>query len=202
MGVAGAGAAGEDGAEAGNAGATGGTDAVLHDLATGRSRFIGSIGESEFNRTGELLAYSVEAAVDDGNGLFLIHLADGRTDVLDNDSLHYARLTWNDRGTGLAVLKGHDVEKKRERNNQLLVFTDLGGATKPAILDTSAAGFPKGFMLSERAPLAWSDDGKQRVRRDHSAVRARPTPPGGRAPTRSPTWTSGAPKTSGSSPSR
>ena len=44
---------------------------------------------------------------------------------LDNDARNYNRLTWNDDGTAVAVLKGSDVEKMREKDNVLLAFTDV-----------------------------------------------------------------------------
>ncbi len=142
-----------------------GVDAVLHELATGRSQFLGSMGDAEFNRAGDLLAYTVDAAVRDGNGLFLINLRNGRSDVLDNDSLRYASLAWNARGTGLAILKGHAVEKMRDRDNTLIVFADIATALAaptraPTLLDPTASGFPKGFVISERSSLSWSDDGR------------------------------------------
>jgi len=141
-----------------------GVDVLLHELATGRSQFLGSVGDAAFNRTGALLAYTVDAPVRDGNGLFVVTLATGRTDVLDNDSLRYSRLTWNDKGTGLAVLKGRDVEKMRERDNRLIAFPDLAAALAsatraPAVLTReTAVGFPKGFVISDRTTLLWSDD--------------------------------------------
>jgi dipeptidyl aminopeptidase/acylaminoacyl peptidase len=140
-----------------------GTDAILVNLATGHSQFLGSTGESVFNRGGNLLAYTVDATVRDGNGLFLIALPTGRTIVLDNDSLRYSRVSWNDAGTGVAVLKGRPVEKLRERHNELLVFPDVAvEESAPKLLDpTAAPAFPKGFELSERGPLAWSDDGRR-----------------------------------------
>ena len=140
-----------------------GVDVILHDLGTGHSQFLGSVGESSFSRTGELLAYTVDASVRDGNGLFVVHLKSNRTDVLDNDTLRYSRLTWNDRGTGIAILKGRDVEKMRERHNQLVVFPDVTAEERQvsALDPMVAAGFPKGFVLSDRASLAWSDDGRR-----------------------------------------
>jgi esterase/lipase len=142
-----------------------GADATLLDLATGRSQFFGSMGDGAFNRSGDYLAYTVDATVRDGNGLFLIELKSGRTQVLDNDSLRYSRLTWNDKGTGLAVLKGRDIDKMRERDNRLMVVSDLGAALAsnartPELLNpASTSGFPKGFVVSDRAPLQFSDDG-------------------------------------------
>jgi dipeptidyl aminopeptidase/acylaminoacyl peptidase len=143
-----------------------GTDAIVHDLATDRGLFLGSVGDISFNRQGDLLAYTVDAQVNDGNGLYLLDLRSSRTHVLDNDTLTYARLTWSDDGSRIAVLKGHPVEKMRERDNQLLAFGNLRAATDdpeaaPMVLDRSrATGFPKDFVVSERAPLTWSEDGR------------------------------------------
>jgi dipeptidyl aminopeptidase/acylaminoacyl peptidase len=152
---------------AGAAEASRGADAVLHDLGTGRSLFLGSVGDIAFNRQGDLLGYAVDAAVRDGNGLFVVDLRDGRTHVLDNDARRYARLAWSDDGNGLAVLKGKEVEKMRERDNILLAYTHLRASfddpeLAAATLDpATAAGFPKGFVVSERAPLSWSEDGRR-----------------------------------------
>ncbi|MCC7184697.1 MAG: hypothetical protein IT185_00545, partial [Acidobacteria bacterium] len=160
---------GEAGAGAGGGGAAAapaeaaappprGIDIVIHDLTTGKDLPLGSVGDSAFNRTGDLLAYSIDAAVKDSNGLFLFDLKDGRITSLDNDAKRYTRLVWNERGTGLAVLKGADVEKMRERPNQLLVYPDVR-AGKVVVLDsTTAAGFPADWVISDRAALSWSDD--------------------------------------------
>jgi len=141
-----------------------GTDAILHDLSTGRSQLLGSVGEATFNRAGDLLAYGVNAQVRDGNGLFVIELSTFTTRALDNEARIYGRLVWNDAGTGVAVLKGRDVPKMRERDNLLLVIPDvrtaLGeGKRGRMTLDTAAAGFPRGWVISDRAPLSWSEDG-------------------------------------------
>lgn len=144
-----------------------GTDAVVHELASGRSLFLGSVGDISFNRQGDLLAYTVDAQVRDGNGLFMIDLRSGRTHVLDNDTLQYNRLAWSDDGNRLAVLKGRPVERMRERDNVLIALSNLrtlrdDPEVAPSRLDpSSAAGFPKGFVVSDRAPLSWSEDGRR-----------------------------------------
>lgn len=144
-----------------------GVDVVLHDLAGGRSLFLGSVGDVAFNRQGDLLAYTVDAAVRDGNGLFLVTLKDHRTHVLDNDTLTYSRLAWSDDGNRLAALKGHPVEKKRERDNVVIAFASLRASLddpelEPVKLDPAmAVGFPKGFVVSERRALSWSEDGRR-----------------------------------------
>jgi dienelactone hydrolase len=160
---------GGSGGAAANAAPAGprGTDVILHNLATGRDQLLGSVGDIAFNKTGDLLAYTVDAAVKDGNGLFVLDLQSGRIHALDNDAKVYNRLTWSDDGKALAVLKGVDVDKMRERDNVVLAFADvktsLGDAeAQPSLLDrTKASGFPKGWIVSDRAALDWSDDDKR-----------------------------------------
>jgi dipeptidyl aminopeptidase/acylaminoacyl peptidase len=146
-----------------------GLDVVLLDLRNGRHQLLGSVGDIAFDRTGTLLAYTVDAAVKDGNGLFVFDSRSGRITPFDNDSKNYNRLAWNEDGTGIAVLKGSDVEKMREKSNVLMVFNDIpqcleaeAEPTAPVILDPAKAeGFPKGWVVSDRAPLAWSEDNKR-----------------------------------------
>ncbi len=102
-----------------------GLDVVLLDLRTGRHQLLGSVGDIAFNRTGSLLAYTVDAAVKDGNGLFVFDARTGRITPLDNDAKSYNRLAWNEDGTALAVLKGSDVEKMREKDNVLVAFPNV-----------------------------------------------------------------------------
>jgi dipeptidyl aminopeptidase/acylaminoacyl peptidase len=124
------------------------------------------VADIAFNRTGELLAYTVDGAVKDVNGLFVFDTRTGRTVTLDSDAKNYNRLTWNDDGNAIAVLKGSDVEKMRERDNVLVAFPDItpslkdGGAVPaPVVLDPSKAdGFPKGWVVCDRATLSWSED--------------------------------------------
>ena len=83
-----------------------GVDVILHNLVTGRDQLLGSVGDIAFNKSGDLLAYTVDAAVKDGNGLFVIDLKTNRFHTLDNDAKAYNRLIWSDDGKALAVLKG------------------------------------------------------------------------------------------------
>jgi hypothetical protein len=57
--------------------------------------------------------------------VFVFDVADGRVLALETEAKSYTRLVWNDQGTALAVLKGADVEKMRERSNVLVVYPDV-----------------------------------------------------------------------------
>lgn len=164
---AGGGAGGGAAAAAAPAGPRG-VDVTVHNLTTGKDQLLGSVGDSSFNKTGELLAYTVDAATKDSNGLFVMDLKSNRIFPIDNDAKNYNRLTWNDNGTALAVLKGLDVDKMREKNNVLMIYTDVKasladtGAQAPIVLDpTKATGLPKDWVVSERSTLDWSDDGQR-----------------------------------------
>jgi dipeptidyl aminopeptidase/acylaminoacyl peptidase len=168
----GGGAPGGNGGGGGDAGASTtaprGADVVLIDLASGHSETLGSVGDIAFNRTGELLAWTVDGTVDDANGLFVMDTKSGVTYTLDNDAKRYSRITWTSDGNGIAVLKGKAVERMRERANVLLAWPNVRDAfsnaeVAPAVLDPAkAAGWEKEWVLSERAPLSWSLD-KSRV---------------------------------------
>jgi hypothetical protein len=94
-----------------------------------------------------LLAFTVDSPVKDGNGLFVFDTRSGRITPLDNDGKQYNRVAWNDAGTAVAVLKGIDVDKMREKANVLLAFPDVPSAMKdgapaptPIVLDPAKAG--------------------------------------------------------------
>jgi dipeptidyl aminopeptidase/acylaminoacyl peptidase len=149
------------------AGSVRASDALLITLGTARTHFLGSVGNAEFNRLGTMLAYTVEAAVKDGNGLFVHELASGRTASLDADARTYNRLTWHDAGNAVAVLKGKDVPRMREKEQVLLVVPNVAAAfaagpgAVSVTLDSTSSGFPRGSVLSDQAPLSWSDDGRR-----------------------------------------
>ena len=153
-----------------------GLDVLLVDLRTGRHQLLGSVADIAFNRTGDFLAYTVDSAVKDGNGVFVLDTRSGRTTPLDNDAKQYNRLTWNEEGNAIAVLKGLDVERKREKNNVLMAFTDIRAAAARELTDGESAApvsgavlldpektdtFPKGWVVSDRAALSWSEDNKR-----------------------------------------
>lgn len=140
-----------------------GVDVILVDLKTGRHQLLGDVGDIAFTKKGDLLAYTVDGTVKDGNGLFIFDTTSARTTALDNDAKIYNRLAWSEDGTALAVLKGVDVEKKRERNNVMIAFPDVASAissgAQPMMLDPAkASGFPAGWVASDRAALTWSGD--------------------------------------------
>ena len=182
-----------------------GADVILHNLTTGRDQLLGSVGDIAFNKTGDLLAYTVDASVKDANGLFVLDLRNGRINTLDDDARLYNRLTWSDDGTALAVLKGLDVDKMRERDNMLIAFPNVQAATQRRGGRAGGAGSGQGRPASRRAgssAIAPRSSGATTTSACSSAPRRRcprPTRPPASPPTSRPTSTSGTPPTNGSS---
>jgi dipeptidyl aminopeptidase/acylaminoacyl peptidase len=144
-----------------------GTDVLVRDLKTGRDMLLGSVNEYAINKSGELIAFTVDAAQKDANGLFILDLRSGVQVPLDNDAKTYSRLKWDEGGKSLVVLKGSEVEKKVERSNVLVAFPDVATSLsrdnppKAAILDPATiSSFPKDWVLSEKGDVSWSGDGK------------------------------------------
>jgi len=137
-----------------------GADLILRNLKLGYEELIGSVEAFSFNKPGALFAYTIDAADRDGNGLYLIDLAGGTRRPLDNDTLHYAQMTWDEEGTALAVLKGHKKKGFSERDNALVAFTGLDqeDPSRFAYRPDERGDFPEDTVLSERGSLAWRKD--------------------------------------------
>jgi dipeptidyl aminopeptidase/acylaminoacyl peptidase len=129
-----------------------GTDLVLRNLETGLSQNIGNVGEYQFNKPGTMLAYTVDAANKQGNGVYLMKLMTGRFVPLNTGEADYAQITWDEEGTALAFLRGKLEENYWERDNVLLAFTGLEGESliRHEYDPSEDPGFPKDMVISER----------------------------------------------------
>jgi len=156
--------------EEGGDGSPRGSDLIVRFLERGYEELLGSVDEFAFNDPGTHLAYTVDAESDNGNGVYLMDLESGARRALDNAAAQYARLTWDEDGTSLAVLRGTVPEEQEERANVLLAFpgiaartgADLGSAAaieeKRAGNPASDGSFPDDFVLSQRGEIAWNAD--------------------------------------------
>ena len=78
-------------------------------LSTGRYQVLGSVGDIAFNKAGDLLAYTVDAAAKDGNGLFVLDLRNGRVNALDTDAKNYNRLAWSEESEACGCTERRDA---------------------------------------------------------------------------------------------
>lgn len=136
-----------------------GTDLIVRNLDEGYEELIGSVDELAFNERGSHLAFTVDAAGGDGNGIYLVDLATGARRALDNSDERYARLTWSEDGGSLAALRGHVADASVERENRLIAFRSVGTG-EPSRFDFPAdgVGLKDDWVLSEKGALVFSDD--------------------------------------------
>lgn len=129
-----------------------GTDLVLYNLKTGLSRNIGNVNEYLFNKPGTMLAYSIAAAEQVGNGVYLIRLKNGQNIPLHASKADYTQIAWDKKGTALAFLTGKQEKDKWERDNVLVACTGLNKQNyKMFIYDpTEDPEFPRDMVISER----------------------------------------------------
>ncbi|HXT16417.1 MAG TPA: prolyl oligopeptidase family serine peptidase [Gemmatimonadaceae bacterium] len=135
-----------------------GADLIVRDLEAGTDRLIGSVNEFAFNKSGALLAFTVDAANETGNGLYVSSLADGQDRVLENAREHYARLAWSDDGSALAAIHGTDTDTLAQRENAIIAVTGLAGKTVHRVaIAAGTHGMPANFVASEKGTLTWSE---------------------------------------------
>jgi len=87
-----------------------GSDFLLVHLNSDKKQNIGNVLEFAFNKNGDYLAYSIDAAIKSGNGAYLLQLASGKTEILESDTATYKSINWTEKGEAFAMLK--QTEKK------------------------------------------------------------------------------------------
>ena len=137
-----------------------GSALILRNLENGDEMHIGSVSQFAFNKSGELLAWTVDAAEKSGNGLQVRWMDSGVVRSLDNAKAVYKRLAWNEEGDALAALKGQDSDDHEKKLYSLLGFHDFSnqGFAKVAYDPHQDDSFPSDMTISpNRSPL-WSED--------------------------------------------
>jgi dipeptidyl aminopeptidase/acylaminoacyl peptidase len=132
----------------------------VHNLKTGIEENIGNVNGYAFNKAGNLLAFTIDAADQTGNGLVILNTANDNRLVLDSGTADYARLTWSEDGTAIAVLKGNTKKGYIQKENNLIAVTGID-KSEPKIISYNPAKdsyFPPNTVLSELASVDWSRD--------------------------------------------
>lgn len=137
-----------------------GTDVLLYNLNTKKSFNIGNVAEYKFNKPGTYLAYTIDAAGQNGNGIFIRDLTTGITTALDNDKSVYKNLKWNEKGDAFALLKSNKNDKYKEEVYTVLGFNKINGdqTHKVTYAGIDQPRFPKTMGISGNSTPAWSDD--------------------------------------------
>ncbi|HXA51406.1 MAG TPA: hypothetical protein VNV86_13915, partial [Candidatus Acidoferrum sp.] len=137
-----------------------GTDLLLYGLADGAQMNVGNVSEFAFDKKGEWLAILIDAHEKAGNGVLLRNMASGAMLPLDSSSATYKGLTWTEKGTGLATLRGVEDKAFEDKLYSVVAFKNFG-PTAPAksVFDPKTdPTFPKGMQISPNRNAAWRED--------------------------------------------
>jgi len=137
-----------------------GADFLLYNVLTKKSFNIGNVNEFAFNKTGDWLAYTVDANGQNGNGTYLRNMQNGIISVVDNDKSVYKSINWNEEGTAFALLKSN---KNDAYKNEVYSVIGVSKLQDDAPVVTIYGGladklFPAGLGISGDRQPYWSDD--------------------------------------------
>jgi dipeptidyl aminopeptidase/acylaminoacyl peptidase len=142
-----------------------GVTVIVRDLASGRDTTFGNVGETAWQASdaGHLLAMTISADGQTGNG---VHLFDPETTVLrvlESASAGYNGLTWRQDSTDLVVLRSKTDPGRDGFNHLILAWRGLGTPAEQAVRFDPASA--QGGLAADKRVVSfrrpsWSDDGK------------------------------------------
>lgn len=137
-----------------------GSDLLLFDLASAKTQNLGNISEYAFNKKGDWLALTVDAAEKAGNGVWVRNMASNVVMILDNDKATYKSLNWTEKGDGLALLKGVKNEKYKTDLYSVLGVKNFSAVPELVSYEPKkdSVAFPKGMSISANRTPYWSED--------------------------------------------
>ena len=138
-----------------------GVDVVVRELATGSSLSFGNVSALQWQDEGHLLAMTIDADDQIGNGVKLYDPESGRLQSLDTDAATYRGLSWREDAADLAVLKTYTDEGHEDTAHVALAWrqlnTDAPGAF--ALDPREGPALPAETRVVEHRTPSWSDDG-------------------------------------------
>lgn len=137
-----------------------GTDLLLHHLGSKTTHNLGNVSEYSFNKAGNLLAYTIDANGQNGNGVLIRDMVSGLTSPVDVDKASYKRINWNEEGTAFTVLKGLKNEAYKSDVHHIIGVSKINGQQHAKVMyhGLDDTNFPEGKGISEHGQAYWSDD--------------------------------------------
>jgi dipeptidyl aminopeptidase/acylaminoacyl peptidase len=128
-----------------------GSELVLLDLARKSSRSFPDVGEYSLSRDGKTLVYAAD-------GMYAVATSGGEPRALLAGKGKYAKIAWDDKQDALAFVSDRD-DAAGKPSKYKLYFWKTSAAQAAEAVSVDTAGFRKGFVINEKAPLSFSKDG-------------------------------------------
>lgn len=167
-----------------------GTTLIIRDLATGTETTFGNVSEYAWQPSdnGRLLAITISADGQAGNGIHLYNPATSRLRVLHSTAADYSALVWRDDSSDLVALRSKISDKHDGPTQIAMAWLSLGQPNEQArTIDptANAADAMSGRRFVTFRRPAWLDGGPDSgamVMLGVSDWPAKPTPPAGGPP--------------------
>lgn len=138
-----------------------GTELVLYNMATGETKSFKGVMDYEMSKSGNYLFFEQdEANKDNPSGVYAYETATGTLTALNEGLEDYKKLTIDESGEQLAFLATAN-EKKEDHKFFSLMYWKAGEAAASIVADTTTAGIPDYWKVSENASVRFSDSGKR-----------------------------------------
>ncbi|MFD2036937.1 prolyl oligopeptidase family serine peptidase [Belliella marina] len=136
-----------------------GSDLLLVQLKSGKNQNLGNVLEFSFNKAGSYMVYTIDAANQSGNGIYLMDVSNGKTQVLESDAASYKSINWTEKGDAFALLKMVKDKKYKQDHGKLIGVKNLGNP-QLTIYDPAkdSVNFPKDYTISPNRRAQWSED--------------------------------------------
>ena len=138
-----------------------GVDVVVRELATGESLSLGNVAQMAWQDEGHLLAMTIDADDQIGNGVRLYDPESGRLRSLDTDEATYKHLGWREDAADLSVLKTYSDDEHEDTAHVALAWRDLDDDDSQAFVLDPREGtlLPEAMRVVEHRRPSWSEDG-------------------------------------------
>ena len=120
-----------------------GTTLIVRELATAKDTTFGNVADFAWQNgdAAHLLAMSISADGQTGNGLHLFDPSTTVLRVLDSAAAAYTNLSWREKSADLAALKSKTDDKREGPAQIVLSWRGLGGASEKRLdFDPTTAG--------------------------------------------------------------
>lgn len=137
-----------------------GADLLLYNLDNKQKFNVGNVSDYAFNKNGEFVAYTVDAAGKNGNGVFLLSLLTGITTAIQNDDATFSKINWNKEGTAFSLLKSKDNKDYKTPVYTLIGVKNLKAKSPEVYAYTGLQEdqIASGYGISDNTVPYWSKD--------------------------------------------
>ena len=136
-----------------------GTELVLYNMSTGEKKSFEGVVDYHMSEKGNFLFYEQDEA-DSLNpaGVYAYNTGNGELTVLNEGMEEYKKMVSDESGTQLAFMATANTKDDDHKYFSLMYWK--AGQTEAAIIaDTTTAGVPEGWMISDNGTLRFSESG-------------------------------------------